>query len=77
MLAASGCWLAVVAIGLTERIGAALVDTRHASYITLQELAEPTRQRVCAPWTSVPTQDVVLEPVRLFDEFPYAARSKP
>lgn len=45
--------------------------------VKLQALAEPTRQRACALWASVQTQDVVPESVRVFDEFPYAARSWP
>jgi len=45
--------------------------------VKLQALAEPTKQRACDLWASVQTQDVVPEAVRLFDEFPYAARSWP
>ena len=45
--------------------------------VKLQALAEPTRQRACALWASVQTQDVVPESVRVFDEFPYIARSWP
>jgi hypothetical protein len=48
-----------------------------SSNVKLQALAEPTKQRACALWASVQTQDVVPESVRLFDEFPYAARSWP
>lgn len=45
--------------------------------VKLQALAEPTKQRACELWASMQTQDVVPESVRLFDEFPYAARSWP
>lgn len=45
------------------------------SNLKLHALAEPTKQRACALWALVQTQDVVTEAVRLFDEFPYAARS--
>ena len=41
----------------------------------LQTLAEPTKQRACALWAEVQTQDVVPEAVRLYDEFTHAAGS--
>ena len=47
------------------------------SNVKLHALAEPTKQRACDLWASVQTQEVVPEAVRLFDEFPYAARSWP
>lgn len=45
--------------------------------VKLQALAEPTKLRACDLWVAVQTDDVVPESVRLFDEFPYAARSWP
>ena len=45
--------------------------------VKLQALAEPSKQRAYALWASVQTQEVVPESVRVFDEFPYAARSWP
>ncbi|NYT43878.1 IS1380 family transposase [Alcaligenaceae bacterium] len=45
--------------------------------VKLQALAEPTKQRACDLWASVQTQDVVPHAVRLFNEFPYGARSWP
>lgn len=41
----------------------------------LQALAERTKQRACALWAEVQTDEVVPEAVRLFAEFNYAARS--
>ena len=41
----------------------------------LQALAEPTKQRACALWAEVQTQDVVPDAVRLYDEFAHAAGS--
>lgn len=41
----------------------------------LQKLAEPTKQRACALWADVQTQDVVPDAVRIYDEFEYAANS--
>ncbi len=41
----------------------------------LQKLAEPTKQRACALWADVQTQDVVPDAVRIYDEFDYAANS--
>lgn len=43
----------------------------------LQALAEPTKLRACDLWAAVQTHEVVPEAVRLFGEFPYAARSWP
>ncbi len=43
--------------------------------VRLQRLAEPTKQRACALWADVQTQDVVPNAVRVYDEFPYAANS--
>jgi len=43
--------------------------------VKLQALAEPTKQRACALWAEVQTQDVVPDAVRLYDEFAYAAGS--
>lgn len=45
--------------------------------VKLKALAEPARQRARALWASVQMQDEVPEAVRLFDEFPYVARSWP
>lgn len=43
--------------------------------VKLQALAEKTKQRACDLWTSLQTEDMVPEVVRLYDEFPYAADS--
>ncbi len=41
----------------------------------LQKLAEPTKLRACALWVDVQNSETVPDAVRVFAEFPYAAKS--
>jgi hypothetical protein len=45
--------------------------------VKLLEMAEPTRLRAIDQWVAAQSQDVVPNPLRLFDEFHYKARSWP
>lgn len=46
-----------------------------AGNAVLHRLAEPAMQNACALWAEMQTHDVVPDSVRLYAEFPYAAKS--
>lgn len=46
-----------------------------AGNAVVRQLAEPAMQRACALWAEVQTQDVAPDSVRVYAEFPYAAKS--